>query len=500
MKTIAAAAVYFILLLLTGCGEQSQQGLATQPAVEEGGLLRAAGNPDSEALVWFIKAGATGHGRDRSSPFGSTAQVEHASRPGDIIFLLSADEPLDDGLTLKPRQTLIGVAPESGQYPLLSNTTGDRNSGHGLILADGVRVEGIEVRNTHASGIFGVDPGNVELSDVVVSNANTAQLTMPDRPTYLDYTLTHGGIVFLGSSAGETSSLKLTRTRVFGSSGLGVVAAAYAGARVSLNLLDSEIRDGTAIDRADRGVYAFAHGASSTVDLEVIRSTVSGRMGRYGRNISLQASRDATVSGLVYESFVGASGQDGINAGLLELPASVDLSIVGSTIENSAQSNIEGTMLALPHDEAAASASRLSISIDRSTIRGAGRTPYVRADHFNILMTGSPTPPDHPLPRGQYRLSVIDSEIAASQEAGLWVGAPWGGEPIDPGQFEILVRGTQFLENETADIQIGASAVEIDARQNCWLSPDGREEARVITTSPADDGTVDTSDSVPCGR
>jgi hypothetical protein len=38
MKTIAAAAVYFILLLLTGCSEQSQQGLAAQPAVEEGGL------------------------------------------------------------------------------------------------------------------------------------------------------------------------------------------------------------------------------------------------------------------------------------------------------------------------------------------------------------------------------------------------------------------------------------------------------------------------------
>jgi hypothetical protein len=501
MKAIAAAAVYFTLLLLTGCGEQSQPGLAAQPAVEEGGLLRATGNPDSEAVVWFIKAGATGHGRDRSSPFGSTAQVEDASRPGDIILLLSADEPLDDGLTLKPRQTLIGVAPELGQYPLLSNTTGDRNSGHGLILADGVRVEGIEVRNTHASGIYGVNASNVEISDVLISNANTGQLTMPERPTYLDYTLTHAGIVLLGSSEGGTASLELTRTRVLGSAGLGVVAAAYEGAHVSLDLLDSEVRDGPAIDRADRGIYAFAHGDSSTVHFEVVRSTVSGRMSRWGRNISLQASRNATVSGLVYESSVGASGQDGINAGLLELPAVVDLSIVGSTIENSAQSNIEGTMNTfMPHDAAAASASWVDITIDRSTIRGAGRTPYVRADHFNILMTGSPTLPNQPLPRGRYRLSVIDSEISASQEAGLWVGAPWGGEPIDPGQFEILVRGTRFLENKMADVQIGASAVEIDARQNCWLSPDGREEARVITTSPADDGTVDTSDSVPCGR
>ena len=154
----------------------------------------------------------------------------------------------------------------------------------------------------------------------------------------------------------------------------------------------------------------------------------------------------------------------------------------------------------MPHDEAAARASRVDITIDRSTIRGAGRTPYVRADHFNILMTGSPTLPDQPLPRGRYRLSVIDSEIAASQEAGLWVGAPWGGEPIDPGQFEVLVRGTRFLENALADVQIGASAVAIDARQNCWLSPDGREEARVIATDPADDAGVNTSNSVPCER
>jgi hypothetical protein len=499
MKAIAGL-FFTLLLVIAGCGEQSQRGLAAQPTVEEGELLRGVGNPDSEASVWFIQAGATGHGRDRSAPFGSTAQVEDESRPGDFIFLLPADVPLHNGLTLKPRQTLIGVASESGQYPLLSNTTGDRNSGHGLILADSVRVEGIEIRNTYASGIYGVDTSNVELSDVVVSNANRAQLTIPERPTYLNYTLTHGGIILLGSSGGETASLELTRTHVFQSAGMGIVAAAFEGANVSLHLLDSEVRDGPAIDRADRGIYAFAHGDSSSVDLEVIRSAVSGRMSRWGRNVSLQASRDATVRGLVYESDIGESGQDGINAGLLELPAAVDLSIIGSTIENAAQSNIEGTMLALPHDEAAARASRLDVSIHRSTIRGAGRTPYVRADHFNVLLTGTPTPPDQPLPWGQYRLRVTDSEIAASRAVGLWVGAPWRGEPIDPGQFDVLVRGTRFLENEMADVQIGALAVEIDARQNCWLSPDGRENARVVTTEPGGDGAMDTSNPVPCGR
>jgi hypothetical protein len=501
VKTIAAAGLYVLLLpVVSGCSGHSQSELASQPAAEEGALPGGVTSPDSEAIVWFIQSGATGHGRDRLSPFGSTAQVEDESRPGDIVLLLPADMPLDYGLTLKPNQTLIGVVAESGKYPVLSNTAGDRNSGHGLIVADNVRVESIEIRNTHASGIYGVDASNVELSDVVVRNANTAQLTMPERPTYLDYSLTHGGIVLLGSSKGEAASLVLTRARVFESAGLGVIAAAFEGAHVSLDLLDSEVRDGHPIDREDRGVYAFAHGDSSTVDLKVIRSTVSGRMSRWGRNISLQASRNATVSGIVYESSIGASGQDGINASLLELPAAIDLSIVGSTIENAAQSNVEGTMLALPHDEAAAIASQLDISIDRSTIRGAGQTPYVRAHHFNVLITGSPTPPDQPLPRGRYRLRVTDSDIEASKAVGLWVGAPWGGEPIDPGLFEILVRGTRFLENEMADVQIGASAVDIDARQNCWLSPNGHQEARVVTADPTGKSTVDTSTPAPCRR
>ena len=223
-------------------------------------------------------------------------------------------------------------------------------------------------------------------------------------------------------------------------------------------------------------------------------------MSRGGRNISLQASRGGTVRGLVHESTIGASGQDGIVAAVLELPAEVYLSIIGSTIENAAQSNVEGTMLALPHDEATASASRMDIAIHRSALRGAGRTPGFEGRAYNVLMTGSRIPRGEPLPRARYRLRVTDSEIEASHAFGLRVGTPGGEEPIDPGLFDILVRGTRFHGNETADLQIGALAAEIDARQNCWLSPDGRQEARVVTTGPEVGGTVDTSNSVPCRR
>jgi hypothetical protein len=469
------------LLLLIGCltGAEAQSPQGADP----------------ERRIWFVQAGANGDGSDPGSPLGSSTQVEEASRPGDIIFLLHAGLPLEHGLALKPRQVLRGLPGDDGA-PVLTNA-GSRHGGIGLVLADSVRVEQLEIRSTRASGIFGADVHGVEVSDVLITDANTAHLTVPALP---DPPLSHGGVTLLGSRAEGAATVALHRVRVLRAAGAGILALAAGGSDVTVDLRDGEIRDGVAVGGSDFGVAAFASGPSSSVALDVLRSAVSGRMGMGGRNVIVAASSGGRARGEVRESYVGASGQDGVIAVAYQLPAEVEVMVVGSTLENAAQSNVEGTMLAFPHDQAAADASRVDVSIHRSTIRGAGRTPGFEGQSNNVLVTGSLLPPDQPLPQGPYRLRITDSEIEGSAGAGLRVGMPPGRDTIDPGQFHALVRGTRFIGNATGDVLIGAPAVEIDARDNCWLSPQGAEGVRVVTASAEWDGAVDTSNPVACRR
>jgi hypothetical protein len=464
---------------------------------------QVAGDGLGQPMFWYVQAGATGDGRVRSSPFGSTAQLEAESRPGDIIVVLPAAVPLENGLALKPRQVLLGVR-DGTEYPVLTNATEDVNGGNGLVLADGVRVEGIEIRDTIASGIHGMDVGDINVSDVLVTNADIGHVELASLPDVgIPVSITHGGVTILTSQEGRAGSLTLSNIRVLGSAGMGVGAVAVNGSNITLHLVDSEVRDGELVELSlpnDFGVAAVASGDSSTVTLAVINSEVSGRMSPGGRNVILAADGGGAVHGLVSESVVGASGQDGILVSMITLPANIDLTIVGSTIENAAQSNVEGTMSNLPHEEAAAGASHINVLIERSTIRGAGLTPYRTPTHFNVNMTGSfvSSATDQPLPRGLYRLQIMDSVIESSRGYGVRIGTTSVRPTVDPGLFDVLIRGTHFNGNETADLMIGATDARIDARENCWLSPEGKTEARVVTVWPDVGGTVDVSDTVPC--
>jgi len=447
--------------------------------------------------TWYVQAGESGNGLDPLTPFGSSEQVESASGPGDIIVLLPAGIPLEGGLALKPGQILQGIIIGSTR-PVITNAGDDRHGGAGLVLADGVRVEGIEIRDARASGIIGVDVDHVIVADALIQNANAGRLIIDGAPVPVP--LPHAGISLLTSREGVSTKVELSRVRVLEAAGAGVSAVASTGAEISLHLLDTEVRSGPSLGSADYGVMALAGGPSSSVSLEMIRSAVSGRMSRNGRNVLLAAADRGTAQGLISESTVGESGQDGVIVATLALPASVDLMIVGSTIENAAQSNVEGTMNAYPHEEADALASQVSISIHRSTIRGAGSLPGFEDRAANVNLTGSFVPAGQPLPRGRYVLRLTDSVIESSHTFGLRVGTPDFQATVDPGDFDILVRGTRFQGNGLADVMIGASDAQVDALGNCWLSSDGREGPSVKTYWGQTAAVVDGSQPMSCAR
>lgn len=456
------------------------------------------GAPAPVPQVWFVQAGASGNGLAPETPLGSAEQAEAMTGPGDIIFLLPATTSLAGGLALKPGQVLWGV-PDGSRYPTITNTTADRNDGVGVVLADGVRVEGVEIRDTWASGMLGVDVGDVTVSDVQVENANTGRGIF-DGDSF-PIPVPHGGIALMASRAEEISMAVLSRVRVQDAAGFGIGAMTLGGATMTIHLLEIEVRGGVEVGRVDYGVAAFTGGSSSSIALEMTRSTVRGRMSRVGRNVILVATDGASARGLIDGSLVGESGQDGVIANV-NVPGTVELTIIDSTIENAAQSNIEGTMGAAA-DEDAVRASRMDVSIHRSTIRGAGSLPGFEEFQdraANINMTGSFGQPDVPLSRGRYRLRVTDSVVESSSVFGLRIGTPDTQRTVDPGAFDVLVRSTRFEGNERADVMLGASNAQVDARGNCWMSPGGAEGVRVVTFRVESETPIDASQPMLCGE
>jgi hypothetical protein len=451
---------------------------------------------DAESLptTWYVAAGASGDGQSAATPFGSAKAVEGASAPGDVIVVLPGAGRLDGGLALKPRQILRGFANDS-RRPVITNTTEERNGGNGVVLSKDSRIEGIEIRDTHASGVFGQDVGTVAISDVSIHGANQSRGLIVENPLA---PIPHAGIALMSSPESGSQTAKLTRVRVAGAAGMGIGVNALTGVRVTLDLYDVEVTGGAGYGNADFGIAATANGPGSEASLQMTRSRVSGRASPGARNVVLAASNHATVKGLIYESFVSGSGQDGVLAAALTLPANIDVSIIGSTIENGSQSNVEGTFLAFPHEPDDVASSSISIAIHRSTIRGAGQGPLFGERGSNVLLTGSFIPQGQPLVAAPYSLRVTDSTIEGGSAFGLAVGSFKGLPTADPGLFDVLVRDTRFIGNRGGDIMIGAPEARVDARENCWESPKKTSDPRVVTYWLEGPAPADTSAPVSC--
>ncbi|NDY94141.1 hypothetical protein [Wenzhouxiangella limi] len=451
-------------------------------------------NSESLPTTWYVAAGGSGDGRSPAAPFGSTEEVEKASAPGDIIVVLSRADRLGGGLALKPRQILRGFATNS-RRPVITNTSEERNGGNGVVLSKDSRIEGIEIRDTHASGVFGRDVGAVALSDVSIHGANRSRGLIVENPLA---PLPHAGVALMASPESGSQTARLSRVHVVEAAGMAIGANALAGARLTLDLYDVEVIGGAGFGNADYGIAATANGRGSEASLQMTRSRVRGRTSPGARNVVLAASDHGTVKGLIYESFIGESGQDGVLAAALTLPATIDVSIVGSTIENGAQSNVEGTFLAFPHEPNDVADSSIAISIHRSTIRGAGQGPLFGERGSNVLLTGSFIPEGQPLVAAPYSLRITDSTIEDGSAFGLAVGSFKGLPTADPGHFDVLVRNTKFIGNRGGEIMIGAPEARLDARGNCWRSPDDESEPRVITYWVEEPAAAETSERVSC--
>ncbi|MHB8659673.1 MAG: hypothetical protein ACYC91_17345 [Solirubrobacteraceae bacterium] len=125
-----------------------------------------AHRPARHARTWYVQAAARAGGNgSRRAPFLSLVAVQRASRPGDRIVVLRSPmstPPLDGGIALKPRQTLVGSGPsvlrsKAAALPRIENTQRARQNGDAVKLANGDRVDNLVIGPSYRGGIYGRD-------------------------------------------------------------------------------------------------------------------------------------------------------------------------------------------------------------------------------------------------------------------------------------------------------------------------------------------------------
>jgi len=133
-------------------------------------LTLVAAPAEAAPSTWYVSADATTSAGTRSQPFATLYQAQEASRAGDTIVVVSSARPLDDGIRLKPRQTLQG---DGNGSSLLTNTT-DHLAGDAVRLADGTTVRGLRIVDPRRGGIYGEDVTGVRVTGNDVSGQNAS--------------------------------------------------------------------------------------------------------------------------------------------------------------------------------------------------------------------------------------------------------------------------------------------------------------------------------------
>ena len=102
------------------------------------------------------------------------------------------------------------------------------------------------------------------------------------------------------------------------------------------------------------------------------------------------------------------------------LPATAEIDISNSILENGGQTNVEGTMLDFPpSDPAQANQARVSVNITGSTIRNAGAVAGFESASNILLVSSRVTAEPVPFTHGRYSMTVQNSTIEGSKRHGI---------------------------------------------------------------------------------
>lgn len=465
-------------------------------------IATAAGAEPETRTHWYVRAGAGGDGTSADRPVGTLAQLERLSAPGDQLFVLVGDVPLDGGITLKPGQQLTGIV-KDGRKPVITNSSHAHTGGVGIQLGSASQVSNVRIEASFASGIYGRNVTDIRIDKVDVSDANRGQaftdFSYPWLPDAVSRPVPHGGIVLVHSEA--AARVELTASTVTQAAGFGIASLASGTANVRLSVRGTRVEGGSRIESYDMGIATMVKDPGAKTHLELSDSVIRGRLTRSGRNVAFIAASGSRADARIERVLSGAVGQDGIVGAIVQSPSEISIHISDSVIEDAGQMNVEGSLLNLPPEaKAPANAGRIAIEIERTIIRNGGAVHGFEDVAANVWLGGSLWISGAPPAVGHYALKITDSRIEGAGGAGLEFGnrriAAAGR--TETSSFDVVLRGNTISRNGQADLKLSAPAARIDARKNYWGDAQGLAEDRIQLFAPAKRTQLDAAEALQC--
>ena len=436
----------------------------------------------------------------KANPYGSLAAVQTDTSCDEIVVLYSAIA-LDGGITLADGQELNGKTGENNALPIITNTTGATNGGHGVQLAANNKVSNLYIQDSYNSGIVGGEVGELKISDVLITGFGQGELVTPD----LFGNLASAQGILLGSSSDV--SIDISDTELGDASGTAAAIVTLAGhANVSVDKLtvrDLGMIDGTHVAA---GVAVVSIGSSS-IDADLKHISVSN----IGAGISnsdgmvLIAANSSTMTVVVNEyDYLNPDGDGGGSATGLEIGnlfaggATFDATVKNSTLQGMTSIGIQivdqagsgnNFLTAHIHDNEIFDSASSGIEMDI----GLGGAPY-GTNHLTIednlivnagwsgIEVYSAIDPQNVLNVLVQRNTVINSALSGLTFIQA-VGASAATLNLDAGLGGLGSEGNnKIIDSQGADIYVetfdccgfpATPAFSVDAANNWWGTASG---------------------------
>ena len=420
-------------------------------------MAAPAGAHPHGALYVSATAGPGGDG-SRTAPYASLAAVEAASDPGDTIVVLPAPSsvpPLDGGIALKSRQSLIGAGPAvvgegtaPDVAPRITNTSADHNSGDAVSLASGTEVRNLVIANSYRGAIYGtnIDRAVVAGNDISAANTSCTEGIYNYFPPPVTFSFPSGWAGIMVDNDAGASALQINGNFLHDSAcSDGIDLRAFGTARVRANVDDNDITrlaQGPGFGAVQALGMQTRDDARLTVESDRNTETYIGDpaadaeglfANQTGGELVWKLDRNTYAHGIGLQSTNGAEFHAAGQGGLL------DVEITNSTFTDN-----PGDMIEEIND-------------------GTGGTIRVTLDHVNVSHTThaplSPEPTIPPLgygaltglgfcfsqfhtaPQGTTQLRMVDSEFSDCVSDGIlafYGNLPQYGFATGPGRLSSI--------------------------------------------------------------
>jgi hypothetical protein len=416
----------------------------------------------SPSILHVDNAAPAGGDGSAAAPFPRLQDAESRSAAGDTIVLHRGDGSTrgqDEGIRLKPGQRLMGAAepaPEAAgraaaPRPRLSNRHGDA-----ITLAQGARVEGLDVVGPSGSGLAAQGVGEVTVDQIAIVGAGA------------------DGIRVVSPSG----RLRITGAAVDGAHGSGIRVEADAGsAEIAIA--------GSRISRSGEHGVSVRLGGTAELALQVDRSSFAGNRGSGVAVVSAGAAggsvaiADSTLEGDGVEIALTHQGVDrrfsfaisgnrirqrtggrGTAVSVFLGGASTAGTLLVGTVSGNAIGNAaiaaSGSAQGNGIDLFASGAGTLTAAVTGNTVR------QVRESAVRAISSAH---------RGALNLTLTGNDLAVDPAAGLalyGIDVTAGALPSDSGKICFHITGNQSARGERslAGISLqtaaGKPAIEIE--------------------------------------